>query len=88
MRKTSSEQVRIQFLEAGIESGFALVDEAKSYRAQGQPSFSSRVLGEASEIAADIERRLQQLAKSEAEPFFPLVVELRDEIAAAERGMF
>jgi hypothetical protein len=88
MRRKVRDQLCIQFLEAEVEAGFALVDEAKAYRASEQASFSSRVLLEATEMVADIERCLQRLAASEANPFFPLVAELRNEIAAMERESF
>ena len=85
MRHKLAEQILIQFIEADVESGFALVDEAKDYRDSGHPSFSSRVLLEAAEVIADIERRLQQLGSSDVESFVPLVVELRNEISALQR---
>jgi hypothetical protein len=86
MRRKLVDQIRMQFIEAGVESGFALVDEARAYRASGQPAVSSGALLEAVKIVSEIERRLQGLSSSEAEPFLPLVIELRNEIAAVERG--
>jgi hypothetical protein len=85
MRRKVADRIRIQFLEADIESCFALVDEARAYRASGQGAFSARALREATEIVAEIERCLQRVGEAEAGPFFPLVVELRRDIAAVER---
>jgi hypothetical protein len=84
MRRKVSEQVMVQLIEAGVESGFGLVDEAKASRAQGNPEFSSRALQEAEAIVADIEQRLAQIGGSEAAPFLPLVAELREQIVAAK----
>lgn len=84
MRRSATEQVLIQLIEAEVETGFGLVDDARAHLASGDAEFSSRALQNATEIVADIERRLQQLAASEADPFLPLVGELRSQIAAAE----
>jgi hypothetical protein len=78
-------KILVQLIAADVEMGFALVDEAKAYRASGQPEFSSRVLQVAEDTVADIERRLQQLGNPESGPFHPLVTELRNEIAAVGR---
>lgn len=84
-RRTVSDQVLIQLIEADVDIGFALVDEAKACHLSKQLEFCSRALQEANEIVADIERRLLQLGGSESDPFLPLVAELRNEIAAMER---
>jgi hypothetical protein len=76
----------VQLIEAAVEAGFALVDEARAYRAAGQPHLSSRVRQDAEEVFADIEHRLERLADSESKPFQSLVAELRNEIAALETG--
>ena len=78
-------KISIQLIEADVEIGFALVDEAKAYHASGQPEFSARALQDAEDVVADIERRLERLGDSESGPFHPLVIELRKEIAALER---
>jgi hypothetical protein len=85
MRRNVADQVSIQLIEADVDIGFALVDEAKAYRAAGQPEFSARALQDAAEILADIDRRLQRLHDSECRPFLPLVAELRNEIAAVKQ---
>lgn len=79
-RRNVAEQVSIQLIEADVDIGFALVDEAKAYRTAGQHEFSTRALQDATEILADIDRRLQRLGDSECGPFLPLVAELRKEI--------
>jgi hypothetical protein len=84
MRRKVADQVLIQLIEADVDIGFALLDEARAYRASGQPEVSSRALQEAADVLADIERRLKSLSESESEPFLPLVAELRNEIAAME----
>ena len=84
-RRTADHQVLIQLIEADVDIGFGLVDDAKAYRIGGRSEFLVRALQDASEIVADIERRLQQIGDSESAPFLPLVAELRNEIAAAEK---
>ena len=85
MRRKVTDQVLVQFIEADVESGFGLVDEARVHRIQGNSEFSSRALEEAEAVVADIERRLAQMGDSDAAPFLPLVAELREQIAAAAR---
>ena len=84
MRRTASEQVMVQLIEADVDIGFGLVDEAKAYRLQGNCEFSSRALEEAEAIVRDIEQRLERLGEDEGGPFRALVAELRNEIAAAK----
>jgi hypothetical protein len=48
---------------------------------------SWRALQDAEGVVEDIERRLKQLGDSDSQSFHPLITELRDEIAAAERGL-
>ncbi len=86
MGRKAADKVLVQLIEADVDIGFGLVDEAKAYRASGQPEFSSRALQDAADVLADIDRRLQQLGDSESGPFHPLVAELRNEIAAVERA--
>jgi hypothetical protein len=83
-RRTLADKVLIGLIEADVDIGFGLVDSARDYRLSGQPELSSRVLLNAAEIVADIERRLQQLGDYESIPFHPLVAELRKEIVAAK----
>ena len=85
MRPNVAGKIAVQLIEADVEAGFALVDEARACRASGQPQFSSRLRQDAEEIIADIERRLQRLGDSEAWPFHSLITELRNQIAALER---
>jgi hypothetical protein len=86
-RRKASDQMMVQLIEADVDIGFGLVDEAKGYLVSGQAEFSSRALQNAQDVVADIERRLQQWGDSEAAPFFPLLAELRNQIAgAAEEG--
>ena len=84
-RRKVVEQVLIQLIEADVDIGFGLVDEAHAYRLTGQFEFCLRALRDASEIVADIERRLAQQGESKAWPFLPLLAELRSQIAAAQR---
>jgi len=85
MRRNMAGKIAVELIEADVEAGFALVDEARACSASGQPQFSSRVRQDAEEIIADIERRLQRLDDSESQPFHSLITELRNEIAALER---
>ncbi len=85
MRRTVSEQVMVQLIEADVDIGFGLVDEAKAYRLQGNTQFSARAVEEAESIVVDIEQRLERLSEDEGGPFRALVAELRNEIAAVGR---
>jgi hypothetical protein len=86
MRRTASDQMMVHLVEADVEIGFGLIDEAKAYRARGQAEFGTRALKEAESIVLDIEERLQRLGKAEAGPFHALVAELRNEISAVSRA--
>ena len=85
VRGTLADKVLIQFIEADVDIGFGLIDEAKAFCASGQPELSVRVLQDAAGIVVDIECRLQRLSDSESGPFHPLVTELRNQIAAAQQ---
>ena len=85
MERTLADRILIELIEADVEIGFSLVDEAKEYRASGQPEFSARVLQAAEDTVVDIEHRLQRLGEPNSLPFGSLVIELRNEIAAAEQ---
>lgn len=80
-----ADKILIQLIEADVEIGFGLVDQAKAFGGSGQAEFSSRALHDAEDVLEDIERRLQRLGKSGSGPFHPLVSELRSEIAGIER---
>ncbi len=85
MRRKVADQVLIQLIEADVDIGFGLVDEAHAYQLAGQPEFRLRALLDADEIVEDIERRLRTLAESDVASFLPLLTELRDQISAAGR---
>lgn len=82
------DKVLIELIEADVEIGFSLVDDAKAYSASGEPELASRVLQEIAGVLADIECRLRQLGDFESGPFHPLLAELRNEIAALELPKF
>ncbi|HUO61317.1 MAG TPA: hypothetical protein VMU24_11660 [Candidatus Acidoferrales bacterium] len=84
-KRTLVDKILIQLIEADVETGFALVDDAKEFRATGQLGCSWRALQDAEGVVCDIERRLQELGNTESGPFQLLVTELRNEIAAAGR---
>jgi hypothetical protein len=86
-RRTVAEQVHIQLIEAAVETGFGLIDDARDFRASGESELSSRALEEAGKTAADLEDHLRRLGDSKSWPFLLLVAELRTEIAEAERGV-
>ncbi len=84
-RRNASDQMMMQLIEADVDIGFGLVDEARAYRFSGQSEFSVRALQNAEEIVADIEKRLERLGEEAAVPFLPLVQELRREISSVSR---
>ncbi len=85
MGRKVTDKVFVELIEADVEIGFALVDEAKAYRAAGQPELSTRALLNTEDILADIENRLLQLGDSGSGPFRLLVIELRNEITSLKR---
>jgi hypothetical protein len=85
MVRKAADRMTIRLIEADVEIGFALVDEAKAYHASGRPEFSSRARRDAEDVVSAIQSRLQRLGESQSWPFHPLVAELRNEIAALER---
>lgn len=85
VRGKLADKVLVQFIEADVDIGFGLLDEAMAFLASGHPELSVRVLQDAAGIVADIERRLERLSESESGPFHPLIAELRNQIAAVER---
>ncbi len=84
-QRTLADRILIQLIEADVEMGFGLVDEAKAFRASGQSEFSSRALHDAEDVLVDIHKRLQRLSNLDSNPFRLLVTELRKEIAEVER---
>ena len=88
MERKVADKIAIQLIEADVEIGFALVEEAKAYCASGQPEFSSRVLQDAEGVVADIERRLQRLGGSDFGPFIPLLRNCATKLQMAERKTF
>ena len=88
IRGSSKDKILIELIEADVEIGFGLVDAAKGYRVSGQPELIFRVLQDAADVLADIERRLHELGDSESLPFHPLVAELRNEIAGVRSAKF
>jgi hypothetical protein len=85
-QRNMADKILIQLIEADVEIGFGLVDEANAFRASGNPEFRWRALQDVQEVIADIERRLERLGACESVPFHPLVTELRREVAAAEQA--
>ena len=86
LRSLSHDRIGIEFVEADVEIGFGLIDDARAYQASGQSEFSSRALRDAAAVVADIETRTKQLAVCAAQPFLPLLAELRYEIDSFEQG--
>jgi hypothetical protein len=85
MHRKANHQAIIQRIEADVDIGFVLVDEARAYRLSGQPEFSQRALENAAEIVTDIERRLAEQGNGDAAAFLPLLEELRKQVADAAR---
>ena len=79
-----SDKVLIELIEADVDIGFGLVDDAKTYLVSGQSELIVRVLQDAAAVVSDIERRLQQMGDYESAAFHPLIAELRNEIAAVK----
>jgi len=79
-----ADKVLVQFIEADVDIGFGLLDEAMAFLTSGHPELSVRVLQDAARIVLDIEHRMQRLSDSESGPFYPLLSELRKQISEME----
>jgi hypothetical protein len=73
MRCKLAYKILVQLIEADVEIGFALVDEAKAYRAWGRPDCSSRVLQVAEERRTTLNVASNDWATANLGPFVPLL---------------
>ena len=83
LRHRASDRIRVELVEADVDSGFGLVDVALEEFHSGNPAFAARALHDADEVLTDIEQRLRQLDAQHSQPFGPLVEELRKAVLAA-----
>lgn len=72
------ERVRIELVEAGIESGFRLIDMLEFC-----PAEKPRLMADAERVYADVLLRMERLTPAERGCFQPLVSELRRNIDRA-----
>jgi hypothetical protein len=68
VRGKSKDKVLVELIEADVDIGFGLVDDAKVYRASGQAELTSRALQNAAGVLADVEERLKELEDFESGP--------------------
>ena len=87
VRGTARDKLQVELIEADVEIGFGLVDDARAYTASGQPELTARALQTAATVLADMERRLHEMGESASAPFQALIVGLREEIAEGKRGI-
>ena len=78
------DRIRVEFVEADVEMGFALVDIAGEHTDSGDTSLASLVIDAAEGVFGDIERRIEGLGRREQGPFEPLMQELRRGIDLAK----
>lgn len=79
------DKLLVDLIEADVDMGFGLVDDAKAYKMSGQTELTSRALQNATTVLADIERRLCDVGEPASALFQPLIAELRNEIAEADQ---
>jgi hypothetical protein len=79
----AADRIRVELVEADVDSGFGLVDLALEEYHSGNLAFAQRALHDADDVLTDIERRLRQLDVEHSRPFGPLVEELRKAVQAA-----
>lgn len=77
-------RLKVELVEADVEIGFCLVDLAHQQSNTGDSSAAARILQDADEVLADIDRRLRDLTTADQACFAPLVAELRRELAQAK----
>ena len=75
---TPDRRVRVELVEAGLESGFSLLDLVECC-----PSQTARLLNDAEAVYQDVLTRLARLENSDRCSFEPLVAELRRAIDCA-----
>ena len=77
-------RLEVEFVEAGVEMGFKLVDLAGLEFETGNLSVGTRVLRDADDVLDDIERRVSRLDIADRNSFGPLIAELRREVKVAK----
>ena len=80
----ASDRVRVELIEADVDIGFGLVDDALEQFREGNAAYAQAALEDANKVLTDIEARLGNLSATDSAPFGPLVDELRKAILAAE----
>ena len=82
---TAAKRIKIEMVEADVESAFSLIDAAHEAHRRGDEESATQVLVSAERVFDDIEERLSHFEKNEREPFRELVAEVRRELDEAER---
>jgi hypothetical protein len=76
-------RIEVQFIEADIETAFALVDMAESESGRNNFALASQVIANAEEVCRDLDQRLARLPVNAKLPFDALVGEVRRELDLA-----
>jgi hypothetical protein len=76
-------RIEVQFIEADIETAFALVDMAESESGRSNFALASEVVANAEEVCRDLDQRLARLPDHAKLPFDALVGEVRRELDLA-----
>ncbi len=76
-------RIEVQFIEAGIETAFALVDMAETESGRNNFALASQVVATAEEVFRDLDQRLAKLPENAKTPFDALVGEVRRELDLA-----
>jgi hypothetical protein len=80
---SASDRIRVDLIEADVDSAFGLIDDAREEFQEGNVAFMRRALEEVARVLADIESRLSQLDAKDSAPFGLLLEELRKSYQAA-----
>ena len=76
-------RIEVEFIEADIETAFALVDMAESESGRNNFALASEVVANAEEVCRDLDQRLARLPDKAKLPFDALVGEVRRELDLA-----
>jgi hypothetical protein len=77
-------RIEVHFIEADIETAFALVDMAESESGRSNFALASEVIANAEEVFRDLGQRLSRLPENAKTPFDALVGEVRRELDLAK----
>lgn len=80
----ASDRIRVELIEADVDTAFGLVDDAREEFHEGNVDFARGALEDAEKVLSDIKERLAKIDAGHREPFGPLLDELRKTLRGAQ----